>query len=828
MDRLISRPTAETTSTAIDTREALLERLSRIQRSISHGAPLEEVFGAIAAGAAELLGDPVAGLRVVDEDDPARMLLVANVGLTPEQVAEVRLGRVGEGAGGRAIIENAVVVLEDYPAATDGIARFGEFGVQNALAAPVRVEDVVVGSLTVASFEAGRRYGPVEQDVLSALAEHAGMALHDASVISRRERLVERKSEERFQALVEHSSDLIAIVDGDGVVAFATPSVSRALGLAPGALEGSTVLAHLHPADRPRAVTLLRAAAAGPGTMPAAEWRLVPADKPFDSRSWLHVEVVVTNLLDHPDVRGIVLNARDVTERVAAEQAQRDQDALYRQIVDTTHDGVWMTDRDERTIFVNDALARMLGSRPEEITGRRPTEFMDADQALVVAAAMERRRHGAHDRYEVTMRRADGSPLRLAISGTPLFEDDRFAGALALCSDITELVVAREEKAQLAAQLQHAQELEMLGRLAGQVAHDFNQVLAVILGYAGLLRAREPDARTTDDLERIVEAADHGAALARQLVMFSRRDGGDPEILDLADVTRATARLVMGAAPEGVAIVVDTGDEPLPVSIDPTKLRQVLMNLVDNAFDAMPDGGRLVLTTDEMVFTGRRAARADGLPPGHYVRLVVSDNGEGMSPDVMARAIEPAFTTKPAGQGTGLGLSIAHGAIRGAAGHLGLRETPGGGTTVEILLPRATDLPDPIAAEPEPAAAAVAGDPFETILLVEDDASVLDLTARVLTEAGYSVVTATNGEDALAAAQERSVDLLLTDQTMPGGSGLELARRLGELRPGVPAVVMSGFAAGVSGLQPAGIDWLQKPFGADALLGAVRGALSRA
>ena len=827
MDRLIERLVAGPALDAHDTREALLERLSRIQRSISHGAPLEEVFTAIASGAAELLGDPVAGLRIVDEHDSRRMQLVASVGLTAEQWGEVREGRVGEGAGGRAIADGEVVVLEDYCGSTDGIARFGEFGVQNALAAPVRVEGRVVGSLTVASFEAGRRYGPVEQDVLQALAEHAGMALHDATIITRRERLVEQQGEERFQALVQHSSDLILIVDCEGAIAFATPSVGRTLGVDVAELVGASLLAHLHPADRPAAELLLRASAAQPGTTPTAHWRLVPAGAAFESRALRHVEVTATNLLDHPTIGGLVLNARDVTERALAEQARRDQDARYRQIVNTTHDGVWLTDIDDRTVFVNEALARMLGRTPSELIGRRPTEFMDADQAAIVQSAMARRRGGRHDRYEVTFRRADGSPIRVAISGTPLFEEGEFAGSLALCGDITELVAAREETAQLATRLQQAQELEMLGRLAGTVAHDFNQVLAVILGYASLLEARDPDARTAEDLSRIVEAADHGAALARQLVMFSRRDSGAPEVLDLADVTRTTARLVRGAAPANVSVVDDTGDEPLPVCIDPTKLRQVLMNLIDNAFDAMPDGGQLVLTTDEMVLRGPRFGDIDAPPSGDYVRLVVSDTGEGMPPDVMARALEPAFTTKPSGKGTGLGLSIAHGAIKGAGGHLGLRERPGGGTIVEILLPRAaTPAGEDAAVLPEPPPLRV-DQSAETILLVEDDASVLELTARLLTEAGYAVVTATNGRDALALATEHDVDLLLTDQTMPGTPGLELARQLEELRPGTPAVVMSGFAAEVSALRPSGIAWLQKPFGADALLGAVRDALAR-
>jgi len=818
---------APATLETLRARHELLERLSRIQRSISHGAPLDEVFAAIAAGAAELLGDPVAGLRLVDEHDPTTMLLVASTGLTRKQISTVRRGSVGEGAGGRAILEGRVVVVEDYPTTVGGITRFGEFGVQNALAAPVRVNGSVVGSLTVASFETGRRYDLAEQEILSALAEHAGLALLDVSLIDQRERTVERNSEERFQALIRNSSDLIAIVDAEGAIGFATPSVGRVLGVSPEKLIGSTLLAHVHPADRRRAATLLRAAADRPGTMPPSDWRLVPSGKQFEPRRWMHVEVVATNLIEHPSVSGIVLNARDVTERILAEKERRERDAQYRQIVDSTHDGVWMIDRDDRTIFANDALARMLGRTPEEMAGRRPTEFMSADQTDIVRAAMSRRREGISERYEATLRRADGSPLHLAISATPIFEDDCFTGSLALCSDITELVEARGDNAKLEGRLHHAQELEMLGRLAGHVAHDFNQVLAVILGYADLLRARVGDQPTREDLGRIAEAAEHGAALSRQLVMFSRRDEGDPEVLDLAEVARATVRLVASTAPPGVTLEA-CADDSLPVCIDPTKLRQVLMNLIDNAFDAMPDGGRVVLATREVVLASSRGGTSDDLPPGRYAALSITDDGTGMPADVMARALEPAFTTKPSGSGTGLGLAIVHGAVQGAGGQIKLRSAPSGGTMIEILLPRAVPPQRAPEAEASMDVEAPVAEATATILLVEDDASVLDLTRRVLADHGYAVIAASDGTRALAAAREHAIDLLLSDQTMPGLPGLELARQVCELRPGTPAIIMSGYVAEATAATPDGVAWLQKPFGAVALLGSVRDALKGA
>lgn len=814
---------------ALRVRHGLLERLSRIQRSISHGAPLHEVLASIAAGAAELLGDPVAGLRLVDEEDPQRMTLVAATGLTPQQVAEVRHGVVGQGAGGRAIVTGEVVVVEDYAEASDSIAQFGEYGVQNALAAPVRIGGEVAGSLTVASFEAGRRYDLVEQEILLALAEHAGLALLDASLIDRRERLVARRGAARFHALVNHSTDLIAIVDAEGVVSFATPSLGRALGRASEVLAGTTLLAHVHPSDRPQAAAHLRAAAAAAGTQPPVDWRLVPPGAQFLPDRWIHAEVLATNLIDDPDVGGIVLNGRDVTERTRAEQARREQDARYRQIVDTTHDGVWMTDREDRTIFVNRALAGMLGRSPEEMLGRSPQDFMTPDQAAIARRALARRKRGVNDRYELVLVRADGSPLHMVVSGTAVFEGERFAGTLALCGDITELVHAREENAQLETRLRKAQELETLGRLAGHVAHDFNQVLAVILGFAGRLSEQAAAGAPGDELRRIVDAAEHGAALARQLVLFSRHGDGDPEVLDLGEATRATVRLVEAAAPPGATVESRTGQEPLPVRIDPTKLRQILMNLVDNAFDAMATGGRLVITTHEVRLTGAPDEPALGLPPGRYAGLIVADDGAGMPPEVQARALEPAFTTKPSGRGSGLGLAIVHGAVQAAGGHVAIESRPGAGTTARVLLPLApgtpaTDADVDAGGQASPGAPAVAPAATE-ILLVEDDPSVLELTRRVLVEQGYRVRASSDPREAVAAMQRGPIDLLVTDHDMPGTSGVQLVERLREIAPRTPAIVMSGYVAEAGAGRPEDVAWLPKPFGATALLAAVRAAL---
>jgi PAS domain S-box-containing protein len=451
----------------------------------------------------------------------------------------------------------------------------------------------------------------------------------------------------------------------------------------------------------------------------------------------------------------------------------------YRAIVESVPDGVCVTDADDRITYANPALGRMLGVDPGELIGRTPADFVAADGRENVADALLRRRQGVTERYEVTILAAGGGELVAEVSATPQFDTDgAYQGSIAVMVDAS-------ERRSLEERLQQAQRLETVGQLAGGIAHDFNNILAVILNYAHFVRSQLPeDDSLRDDLDQIRHAAERASELTRQLLIFGRRDASVPQTVDVNALVRATEVLLRRPLGEQVVLTTSLCEDRCFVKADPAQLENVLLNLVVNARDAMPGGGSIEIAS----------ARE-----GESVVVSVRDDGMGMEPDVAAHALEPFFTTKPKGAGTGLGLATVYGTVTAAGGEVQIESRPGAGTTVRLVLPAADG----------------AG---ATVLLVEDEAAVRELTRRILAEGGYECLTAADAGEALALfeANRDSIDVILTDVVMPGLSGPELVERLGDGAP--PAVYMSGYAD--QRLEKV----VEKPFDADALLRAVSAA----
>jgi PAS domain S-box-containing protein len=474
----------------------------------------------------------------------------------------------------------------------------------------------------------------------------------------------------------------------------------------------------------------------------------------------------------------------------------------YRAIVESAPDGVWMLDADDRTSFVNRAMTEMIGMEAHEMLGRPPADFVDDATRGTLDTALKRRRNGVTDRYELTFKRGDGSELMTEISATPLYDEDgSYVGSTAIVVDATERNRARRAREELEARLQQAQRLDTVGQLAGGIAHDFNNILAVILNYAHFVHEQLPeDSALRDDVEQITRAAARASELTRQLLIFSRRDPATPQTVDVNALVEGTERMLKRSLGENVSLT----SSPCPgrcfVRADPAQLEHVLLNLVVNARDAMPGGGSIEITTK----------RED-----YRVAILVSDDGPGMEPEVAARAFEPFFTTKPKGAGTGLGLATVYGTIASAGGEARIESAPGAGTTIHLSLPA---VPEP----EEPAPGATTGS--ATVLLVEDEDAVRELTRRILTKGGFSCLDAASPDAALELYRESpgDIDLLLTDVVMPGMSGPELAERIDAL----PVLFMSGYAGDAAGALPDGAPpLLEKPFSADELLAAVRAAL---
>jgi two-component system, cell cycle sensor histidine kinase and response regulator CckA len=386
-------------------------------------------------------------------------------------------------------------------------------------------------------------------------------------------------------------------------------------------------------------------------------------------------------------------------------------------------------------------------------------------------------------------------------------------------------VRAHAEKEELQTALERAQRMDSLGQLAGGIAHDFNNLLAVILNYTDFVAETLEDGHpAAADVAEISRATERAASLTQQLLVFSRHDHLRLEPVDINEVALATQRLLARTLGEDVVLTVAPAARSVRALADAGQLEQVLVNLVLNARDALPRGGNVHVAVAEVVLGAAEAGRR-GVRAGRHVRVVVRDDGEGMSAAVAERAFEPFFTTKPKGRGTGLGLSTVYGIVTNAEGHIAIESRHQEGTTVTMHLP-IVDADSPAALEtsaPELEAATGA-----TIMVVEDEDAIRTLTHRILTRHGYRVVDYATPADALSGFDE-PVDLLLTDVVMPGMSGKDLTDRLRATQPGLRVLFMSGYTDNVMdryGLDAAGDMLVHKPFNAQQLLSAVQGMLA--
>ena len=498
--------------------------------------------------------------------------------------------------------------------------------------------------------------------------------------------------------------------------------------------------------------------------------------------------------------------------------AQLAQDARFRALVQQSSDVVLVVNEAGVLTYVSPSAARIFGDGSGVVTGASIRELAPPDD------------RGTFDRIfdpagepvpaiHTRMRTAAGEWRDLEVLWTNLTSDPAVRGLVLNCRDVT-------ERNELERRLQHAQKIDAVGHLAGGLAHDFNNLLMVIRGYAELLRGQLPaDATAQADLGHMEQAVDRASTVTRKLLAFSRRQAVQPTVIDLNAALTDLQPIFRQLLADGVKVQVDAAAGLWRVKADQGQVEQVVVNLTTNARDAMPHGGVLRISTANRTID---AALSPGDPaPGDYVELEVEDSGTGMGDAVRARIFEPFFSTKPKDRGVGLGLAMVHGIVLRAGGHISVRSVPGQGSTFTVLLPRTTETTGLEAVRiqtPEPRADA------RTVLLVDDEPAVRDITKRLLERAGFRVIEAADGYAALAIASQRDLklDLLLTDMIMPGLDGREVAARFREARPGVPVVGITGFAGEADQgavVEQAGLAALvTKPFSADALIRAVASA----
>lgn len=513
---------------------------------------------------------------------------------------------------------------------------------------------------------------------------------------------------------------------------------------------------------------------------------------------------------------------KDITGHKQAVEALRTSEERYRDLVENAHDIIYSHDLEGNYTSINKAGEQITGFTRDEVLSLSLRQTISPED-LPKAFEMTRRKLAGEKvtAYEMEVLAKDGRRVAVEVNTKLIFQDGVPIGVQGIARDVT-------DRKQLEQQLRQSQKMEAIGQLAGGVAHDFNNLLTAINGYSSLaLQRTNPDDRIRGYLEEIRKAGDRAANLTRQLLAFGRKQMLKPVALNLNDVVVDMQKMLRRLIGEDIRFTTKFDPELHRVKTDPGQIEQVLVNLVVNARDAMPRGGKLTIETANFEVDRDYASRHVGLAPGSYVMLAVSDTGCGMDQETKARIFEPFFTTKEKGKGTGLGLSTVYGIVTQSGGNIWVYSEPGTGTVFKVYLPQ---LQEEIAPPQKVEAETTAPRGSETILLVEDEDVVRGLARQILEQAGYRVLDASGGEEAIRLCKERMepIDLLLTDVVMPETSGKEIAQRLTQLRPATRVLFMSGYtdeAIVHHGVLDSDVEFIQKPFTPVALARKVREVL---
>ena len=666
------------------------------------------------------------------------------------------------------------------------------------IALPLRCGAEVTGVLSIGASE--RDYFDAEVvHLLESMARNLSFGLEHAT----RERAL-AESEARFRTIFELAPVGVAWIDSK------TSRFKRAnrryceiLGYTSDELLSMSWQDVTHPDDVARNIQSHATLLAGEVATYQTEKRYIRKDGQL-----VWVELGVKRAWSESEAPGFhVTVALDITARKRAEHALRTSEERYRMLVDNIADLVFTTDMEGRYTFLSRAIERY-GWAPSELLGKTLANLVHPeDLPEVVRYRSQLVAEHSAGQIEYRLTDAHGKTRFVRSTVQPILEGGQLVGLSGVLVDLTQQRETEE-------QLRFAQKMEAVGRLAGGIAHDFNNLLSVIECYAELaIDAVRPGDPLRDDLLEIRAAGKRAEGLTRQLLAFSRKQLLKPELLDLNALVERVDRMLRRVLGEDVELHLVRDEAIAPIKADPGQLEQILMNLAINARDAMPDGGSLTIATQS-------------LNPAS-VRLTVTDTGHGMDEATCAKAFEPFFTTKPSGKGTGLGLSMVYGIVQQSGGTIATHSEVGRGTTIEIVLPAVAGVVvglDVAVARGDQSRGA------ETLLVVEDEPAVRNLAKRILSSAGYNVMTAANGGEALLTCEQHAdrIHLMLSDIIMPGMNGPELARRVARLRPDMKVLFMSGYADDAFGgrfVLDAGVQVVDKPFTSEALTQRVRAVL---
>lgn len=628
-----------------------------------------------------------------------------------------------------------------------------------------------------------------------------------------------RASESRYRRLFETTKDGILILDlGSGEITDVNPFVVEMLGYTHSELVGKK-LWEIGPF---KDIPACRSAFTELQTQGYIRYE----DLPLETKHGRSINVeFVSNVYTADNIQVVQCNIRDITERARAAAAIRLSETRHRSVFEGALHGIYRGTLEGAFLDVNPALVTMLGyGSAEEVLKFNVVRdvFAEPEKGLHL---LRKWRASGEIEDEVLWKRRDQRLITVRLRGRVLgTEHQPAAGLEVIAEDVT-------EQRALEGQLRQTQRIEAMGQLAGGMAHEFNNYLGIIMGYSELLL----EETGASDLRRNVaeiKAATHGAAsLTRQLLALSRQQVLDPKVLDINTVVWETQKLLRRLIPENIELVpIREQANLLLVKIDPAQIQQVLINLVINARDAMPQGGKVIIETANVDLDKDYAGRHLGVQPGRYVMLAVSDNGSGIEKSVQAHMFEPFFTTKLAGKGTGLGLSTVYGIVRQSGGHIAVESTLEKGTSFRIYLPPGAVTELNLEAETSSQPQVLTG--TETVLVVEDESALRNLLSASLEKQGYALLVAGNGTDAMQIIENHSnkIDLVVSDIMMPKMNGLELRKKTILLRPEIRFLFMSGYSEDTTGKTehfPHDADFLAKPFLPIELVSKVRTLLNK-
>ncbi len=529
------------------------------------------------------------------------------------------------------------------------------------------------------------------------------------------------------------------------------------------------------------------------------------------------------------EITGILGTYLDITERKRAEEALRESEEIFRLTFDASPDAVNINRMEDGLyVDINEGFTRVTGFTREDVIGKASLDLNiwhdSADRQKLVSRLQEM---GSYENLEAVFRRKDGSLLTGLMSARVIWLRGA-AHIISITRDISDRKRVDEERAKLEAQLYQAQRLESVGRLAGGVAHDFNNMLGVILGHAEMALEQVDSMQPLyEDLTEIQKAAKHSSDLTRQLLAFARKQTIVPKVVDLNEAIGGMLKMLERLIGEDILLHWQPTDNLWPVRVDPSQIDQILANLCVNARDAIAGVGKITLQTGHSTFDEAYCAAHDGFMPGEYVRFAVSDDGRGMDRETLGHIFEPFFTTKGVGVGTGLGLATVYGAVSQNGGFIHVESELGQGTRITIYLPRYVGKGLKLRTED---LERTAGQGRECILLVEDEPAILKLTMKMLEKLGYVVLGVKNPGEAIRLAREHGgeIDMLMTDVVMPEMNGRDLAKTLLSIYPSLKRLFMSGYTADViahNGVLDEGVHFIQKPFSAKELAAKIRSIL---